>query len=318
MHKFEYNILYMKTLFLSLLPLLTLVIACKKDGCTDPEALNYSKKAKHKAELCEYAEQGPYLIFKLNFDSTAVRLDNFGQPATIPAGNAAQSPVMHKMSAHYIELAQNAYTQLGNGAIIFRGKETTTGGDNAVDFSQAIVKGNGEVFYKIPLKDVQAGNYEWIRVSLTYQNYDIKYKLNSNGINGVFTGRLASFVGFNNFIQSYTINTQSQAINANKLQGYWAFESFGQVISGQAPVTTTPNPLSATSPVPANSCIVTGTIENGLQITGNETQDIVVTLHLTTNKSFEWTEITEDGLYEPLIGETPVDMGLRGLKATKN
>ena len=308
----------MKVLFYSLPALLIMFASCKKDGCTDPQALNYDKKAKHKNELCEYAEDGPYLIFKLNFDSTAVRLDNFGQPATIPAGNAAQSPIMHKMSAHYIELAQNMYTQLGSGAIVYKGAETNAGGDNAVDFSKAIIKSNGEVFYKVRLKDVQAGNYEWIRVSLTYQNYDIKYKLNSNGINGVFTGRLASFVGFNNYLKTYAINTQSETINANRLQGYWAFESFGQVINGQAPVTTTPNPLSATSPVPPTSCIVTGTIENGLQITGNETQDVTVTLHLTTNKSFEWTEVVQDGLFEPLIGETPVDMGLRGLKATKN
>ncbi len=308
----------MKTILKTILILLLTIFACKKDGCSDPQALNFDEKVNHKEDLCEYAEQGPYLIFRLNFDSTGVRLDNFGQPTQIPSGHAAQSPIMHKMSAHYIELAPNMYTQLGNGEIVYKGGETTAGGERAVDFEKAIIKGNGDVFYKIALKDISAGNYEWIRVSLTYQNYDIKYKLNSNGINGVFTGRLASFVGFNNYIKSYFINTQSENINANKLQGYWAFESFGQVINGQAAVTTTPNPLSSTSPVPTNSCIVTGIIENGLSITGTEKNDIIVTLHLTTNNSFEWREVTEDGLYEPLIGEIPTDMGLRGLKATKN
>jgi hypothetical protein len=34
------------------------------------------------------------------------------------------------------------------------------------------------------------------------------------------------------------------------------------------------------------------------------------------NKSFEWSEVTADGKYEPSIGENVVDMGLRGLIPT--
>lgn len=303
----------MKTLLLTLPFVAVLLFACKKKGCSDPQALNYTKDVKNDASICEY-EQGPYLVFKLHFDSTGVRLNNFGQPAIVPAGNAAQTPNMHKMSAHYIELAPNMYTQLQNGEVLYHGAETTIGGANAVDFNKAIVKGNGEVFYKIPLSKVNKGDYEWVRVSLTYQNYDLVYKLN----NGIYTGRLASFVGFNNYLTSYAINTKSETVNANKLQGYWAFESFGYVVNGQAPATTTPNPLSATSPVPANSCIVTGKFDQKLKILGNEKQDVVVTLHLTTNKSFEWKEVDNDGYYEPGIGEIPVDMGLRGLRATRD
>ena len=44
----------------------------------------------------------PNLIIKLNFDPNQQRLDNLGQPATIPDGNAAQTPVVQKMSANYI------------------------------------------------------------------------------------------------------------------------------------------------------------------------------------------------------------------------
>ena len=39
----------------------------------------------------------------------------------------------------------------------------------------------------------------------------------------------------------------------------------------------------------------------------------MVTLSLSINNSFEWQEITADGKYEPSIGESVVDMGLRGL-----
>jgi hypothetical protein len=39
----------------------------------------------------------------------------------------------------------------------------------------------------------------------------------------------------------------------------------------------------------------------------------VVTVSLSTNKSFEWAETDGDGIWEPLDGEYAVDMGLRGL-----
>ena len=85
--------------------------------------------------------------------------------------------------------------------------------------------------------------------------------------------------------------------------------------SGQAPegATTVPNPLFSTSPIPQGSCVVTGKFSNNMIITGNEESDVVVELSLSINHSFEWTEVTSDGKYEPSIGEQVVDMGLRGL-----
>ena len=70
----------------------------------------------------------PNLVIKLNFDANQPRLDNLGQPATIPAGNAAQTPVIQQMSANYIELAPNMFTQIGEGEIIYSGPETSAGG----------------------------------------------------------------------------------------------------------------------------------------------------------------------------------------------
>lgn len=256
------------------------------------------------------ALQDPQLIIKFKFDPTQTRLNNLGQPATIPTGNAAQSPDFNMMSAHYIELAPTALTALGDGEIIYKGDETTAGGANAVDFQAAKIVTENDVFLSIPISSVQAGTYEWTRISLTYQNYNIDFL--HNGID--YTGTLASFVGFNNYITAYQVDSQTVAVNGNKLQGYWAFETLGTISEGQSAGTTVPNPIAATSPVPAGSCVVTGEFSGGLTITGNETENIVVTMSLTTNNSFEWSEVNADGKFEPNAGEQVVDMGFRGLK----
>jgi hypothetical protein len=255
------------------------------------------------------SQSGPNLIVKFKFDPNQERLGNLGTPAGIPSGNAAQSPDFNMMSAHYIELAPTAFTALGDGEVIYKGDETTAGGTNAVDFQNAKLVTENETFFSIPLNDVATGTYEWTRVSLTYQNYNISFLHNTVD----YTGTLASFVGFNNYITSYTVDQETVTVNGNRAQGYWAFETLGTVSDGQASGTTVPNPIASTSPVPAGSCVVTGEFENGFTITGNETEDVIITLSLSTNNSFEWTEVTADGKFEPNAGEQVVDMGFRGL-----
>ena len=128
---------------------------------------------------------------------------------------------------------------------------------------------------------------------------------------------MASFVGYNTYINTHYIGSNSFPVNANRLQGYWAFalNDYPYATSGQAPAgaTTVPNPIASTSPIPAGSCVVTGKFSENLVINGTETNDVVVTLSLSINKSFEWHEVLSDGKYEPSIGENVVDMGLRGL-----
>ena len=258
----------------------------------------------------------PYLIVKFQFDPNQVRLNNLGQPATIPTGHAAQSPDFSKISAHYFELAPTAYTQLTEGAVLYHADETTAGGAVAIDFSKAVVVGEGEAFLRIPLSQVAQGNYEYVRVSLAYQEYTISVR--NAGTD--YLGKLASFVGYNSYITTHSIGNNSFPVNANRLQGYWAFalNDFPYATSGQAPAgaTTVPNPIAATSPIPSGSCVVTGKFAQNLIINGNETRDVVITLSLSSNNSFEWQEVTSDGKYEPSIGENVVDMGLRGLIPT--
>jgi hypothetical protein len=271
------------------------------------------------------------LIFQFKFDSTQARLNNVGQASGVPAGNAGQSPVFNKMSAHYIELAPTMFTALGSGMILYKADETTVGGSNAIDFEKATAVGNNQTFYEVPLKNISPGEFEWLRVSLAYQNYDVKFYIDTT-ISGItvkqeFTGTVASFIGYNTYIKNYTIKNQQATVNANKKQGYWGFETaityagvtYPYSTNGQAPdgATTVVNPLFATSPIPQGSCVVTAALAPGkLKITGTETKDILVQVSLSTNKSFEWTEVIADGKWEPGKGEQVVDMGIRGMIPT--
>jgi hypothetical protein len=271
------------------------------------------------------------LVFKFKFDSTQVRLNNIGQPSVIPAGNAAQSPRFNTMSAHYVELAPSAFTALGAGAVLYTAPQTSVAGQTAIDYEKASFAANDEVFYSMPIKDITPGSYEWLRISLAYQNYDISFRIDTtiNGfpINKDFTGTVASFIGFNTYITSHTVKTQALTVNDNRKQGYWAFETtmsaagFSQTFtsSGQAPdgATTVVNPLFASSPIPAGSCVVTAAFAPGkLTIKGDETSDVVIEVSLSTNKSFEWKEIIANGKWDGTKGEQVVDMGIRGMIPT--
>lgn len=267
--------------------------------------------------------QGPQLVFRFKFDPTQERLNNFGQPSTVPPGNAAQSPIFKKMAAHYVEMVPSALTQLGTGQVLYHAEETTLGGSTAIDFDKSTVVGENEVFLSVPLSSIAAGTYPYIRVSLSYQKYDIKF--NASGYNQL-TGTLASFLGYNTYIRKYVIGQEEVTRNANELQGYWGFETavpipgsndFVYVTEGRVPAgaITVPNLLAATSPIPAGSCLVTGAFVTPLVITGNETSNIEVLISISTNNSFEWSDPDGNGQYDPTAGDVPVDMGVRGLKA---
>jgi hypothetical protein len=258
----------------------------------------------------------PMLIIKFQFDPNQARLNNLGQPAAVAVGNAAQSPLFNTISAHYVEMAPNANTQIGQGTILYHAPETNLGGTNAIDFSQSKIVSQGETFLKIPLSQISVGSYEWMRVSLSYQNYQINIR--NAGVD--YAGTLASFVGFNTYISTFNIGNNIFPVNGNRAQGYWAFglnnqpySSSGQALPG---ATTVPNPIASTSPIPAGSCVVTGRFTTNLVLDGTETSDVVMTLSLSINNSFEWHEVTADGKFEPSIGENVTDMGLRGLIPT--
>ena len=252
-------------------------------------------------------------IFK--FDSTQVRLNAIGQPASMPAGNAGQSPRFNTMSAHYVELAPSAFTALGTGAIVYKAPQVTTGGAVAIDFSNSKFAGNNQVFLSVPVKSFAAGTYNWLRISLAYQNYNIYVNTSGQTIDAT----LASFIGFNTYLNSFKLKDSTVVVNANKAQGYWGlegkFSGFGFLITGQAPAgaTTVPNPIFATSPIPQGSCVVTAQFAAPFIVTGNETKDINIIVSLSTNKSFEWIDVDNNGTYDPNNGDQVIDMGIRGM-----
>lgn len=284
--------------------------ACKKEG------VNNSNASLH---------------FQFKFDPNQARLNNIGLPSSIPAGNAAQTPEFHEMSVHYIELAPSAFTQLGAGAVLYHAEETAKGGENAVDFDKALKGKDNEVFTTISLKNLPPGTYEWVRASVTYQNYDVTYNINNIPFVGNLLnqkGTVASFVGFNTYITTVKPREKTLTVNDDKKQGFWAFETslsapydiYNQIYSGEAPAgsTTVVNPLFQSSPIPAGSCVVTGKFAQPLVITGSEQNDITITLSFSVNKSFEWKDTNSNGQLDFYAdGSTPseqiVDMGLRGL-----
>lgn len=319
----------MKNVLITLLFLL-LFISCKKKETVEEEVVPEPAPTVS-CPTCNFPDTvftstatGPKLIFKFKFDSTQVRLNSFGLPATVPSTNEAQSPKFNGMSAHYIEMTKYDTTQVGKGVVLYRAEETMCGGSNAITFCKSIVAKEGDVFFSIPIASITPGTYKWLRVSLAYQNYDIKVRVGTNNL----TGTLASFVGFNTYVSKYKMHNvvMTPTVNGagNKLQGYWGFyanvSSTDIKVEGQAAGTTVvnPNPGSA---IPPGSCLVTGEFYNTtnssnqpLVITGSETNDIIITVSLSTNKSFEWTKVNPDGLYQPDAGETVIDMGLRGMK----
>jgi hypothetical protein len=310
---------------------LLFTISCKKK-VTESEKQTPQSSTGVSCPTCNFPDSvfsstsgGPKLIFKFKLDSNQTRLNNLGLLSTVPTTNAAQSPKFNGISAHYIEMAPTNSTQVGQGVVLYRAEETMCGGSNAIVFCKSVVAKDGDVFFSVPIASVTPGSYKWLRVSLAYQNYDVKVKTSTAG---VIDGTLASFVGFNTYLTKYKMHgaVMTPTLNGagNKLQGYWGF--YTKVFNteykteGQAPKTTVVNPNNSNSPIPPGSCLVTGEFYNTTSaniqpfvITGNETQDIIITVSLSTNKSFEWSEVVYDGLFQPDIGESVVDMGLRGL-----
>lgn len=274
-------------------------------------------------------DTSPRLIFRVRFDSTTERLNNEGTPASVRAGHAAQHPVINAMAVDYIELVPGSNTALSAGAVIYKADVTTQGGDPATDFSRLVPAGHNEVFYATRLNGIAPGEYEWLRVGFAYLNTTVAFRLDSTvndstKVHDDFIGSLTSFIGDKTYIGTYSVKSQQWVLDTNKLQGYWGFEglisgdNINEVLvrEGQSEegATTVVNPLHETSPLPPGSGIVTAAFTPGnLVITGDETENIVVELTVSVNRSFEWQELIENGKWD-ILKEPVVDMGIRGMQ----
>ncbi|WNJ17768.1 hypothetical protein [Pontibacter sp. G13] len=288
---------------------------------------------------CDPVPEVPVGVLKIRlaFDADQARLDNLGQPSEIPDGHAAQTPEFNAMSIHYIELVPDAWTQLGEGSVVYRGEETEEGGEAAIKFDAAIVEDDGGYLLELPMSEVAAGTYAYARASVSYQNYTVNFDLDLTelGYPGIEEfpdqrGTIASFVGFNTYIGNLTVDQESIAVDANKRQGFWAFEmeldeplsTYYQEppLTGEAPAgaTTVVNPISSQSPVPAGSCVVTGAFDAPLTITEARDEEVELTFSFSINNSFEWEDPNGNGKWDFTVqgAEPVVDMGLRGLQVS--
>jgi len=276
-------------------------------------------------------DTGPLLLFKIKLSSTQARLDDLGNPTQIAPGHAAQTPTMNAISLNYLELLPDARTQLGNGVILYKGHETSAGGAGAIDFSQAQINKEGDVFLSVPAKNIPSGTYPYLRVSVTYVNFNVVFNLlnvpNAGilpGQNGVFGG----FSGYETYISTFKVKDTVETITANKTQGYWAFEtelpsaygSYNRMVTGQCADggITMVNPIYLTSPIPKGSDVITGTFDTPLSIPGSIGSDMTLTLSFSTNNCFEWQDLRANGQWDiDVRGQTVepvVDFGFRGLQ----
>jgi len=310
----------MKNILL-LLPLVCLFIACQKDNADDGQGPGSTDKM---------------LKLQLRFDANQERLNNLGLATSIPAGHSAQTPDFRSMSLHFIELVPSAFTPYKSGAELYSGAEVAANNPNihnftkAIDFEKALIMEEGKVFLEIPLKSLPVGTYNHLRASVSYQNYDVQYNLNNIPTIGDLEnqrGTIASILGYNTFIQDLKVREQMEVVDNFVLQGFWAFEtdlsapwsSYNQLLSGQAPEgsTTVVNPFP-NNPIPPGSCVVSGSLDQAITISGEETEDITLTLSFSINDSFEWEDKNGNQQWDLNIGnpeesEIVVDMGLRGL-----
>jgi hypothetical protein len=284
-----------------------------------------------------------YLVFRFKFDPKQERLDSNGYASLAPG--ASLTPIVNSAASHYLELCQGDSVPFKTGTVLFQGAETDSA---TVDFSKCTISKEGDVFFSIPLSMVTPGVYKWLRMSVVYENIEIPVRLenftqNNLSFTGVFTGTLAGFLGYNNYIDNYTIKTAKLNPSPKKQrQGLWTFETtLGSAGYSFAPVTYTDktqdkgntfvNPYENKVRTPNGSCITTGLFYQTkynkigedptfsvkpLTITGKETESIVIDCSLSTNKSLEWGERgSTNNFFEPFKGEPVIDMGFRGLNA---
>jgi len=255
----------------------------------------------------ETSREEPMLIVKFQFDNDYERLDNLAAAYPVTPGHAAQTPIINKVAAHFLELAPDKFTKLGEGTVLYHAPETSQGGEKAIDFSQAKLVGAGDTFIKIPLSKVASGNYNWVRLSLSYQNLGLRFLQSGRE----YTGTMANFPGFRTFIGSHAIGNNFFEINANKEKGYWAFALDNNPFSAEGQSLNEHSTSGSTTSAAADSNVISGKFLKEFQITGSETKDVVVTLSLSTANSFVWREVNFDGRFEPSAGEVISDVGFR-------
>ena len=263
---------------------------------------------------CEPKEDGPIhdpyhplqpnlstLVIKFEFDSLQERLDNFGNPSTLPANHQAVSTNFNSILIKMIELLKDSSEGYEDGTIIF------------FNTSSVGMTVNDSLWRY--LSNTQApGLYKWMRVYFYYQNFEIPCKVNGN----LFDGTLLSLLDPDQVFPSYTLMDSTIYGDSLMQGGSWFLELHtsgldtlvrGQISQGQV---TMPNFLHYSWPVPQDKYVVTFPITSDMEFTRPGYKEIVISI--STNNNFEWIDHSDPNYFEPFDGDSIYDFGISGIK----
>ena len=266
-------------------------------------------------------------------DPSGARLDWDGNSSEVAAGNIGITPdSVLNIGIHYLELVQDANTAYKSGVIIYRSPETFQGGEIAIDFDSLLFLAPGTEIFNANLRKIPPGTYSYIRASVTCISYGITVDLDdvpgAGAVNNV-PATMYSFLGYRTYIGSIQADTNDQEINANRALGFWLLETrqpeadWNKVIQTQlnSNLVTVVNELSDSAPIPNSTAIITGVFDEPLVITGEESDDLYLTLTFSVNKVIEVADANSDGTWDlnyqfNVLSEELMDHGLRSLRAT--
>ena len=271
--------------------------------------------------------------FQSEADPDGIRLDRDGNASTIASGDIGITPdSISNIGIHYMELVPDAGTAYKNGIIIYRSAETFEGGEIAIDFDSLLFVAPGTAIFNANLRKIPPGTYSYIRASVACISYDMQIDLDdipgvdeANDVPSTFY----SFLGYRTYIRIIQGDSLTQEVNANRALGFWLLETKhpgsawnkifqSQVNSNQVTVV---NELSGTAPIPNTTGVITGRFEEPLVITGEEPDDLYITLTFSVNDVLEVEDSNGDGNLDinyqfDVLSEVLKDHGLRSLRAT--
>ncbi len=250
------------------------------------------------------------LTITIKFDPLQDRLDSFGVPNPIPIGHEALSPNINGMKIGFIELLSDSIIPYNDGLKLLQSNIVYNASDTGYKCCSDLIPNN--FIYETSISSTLIPDtFKYIRIYFVYENLDISYKFNNN----IYAGSVAAFLAPKALTFNYQISDSAFNSYSLKTNGQWYFEvdtpGFGTILSGDA-LTTQPNILYNSNPVPSGGCIVTCPITPFLFL--DKPDSISITISISTNKSFEWIEHSDPAFFEPFDGDTIVDVGIRGIK----
>lgn len=277
-------------------------------------------------------EEDPKIIVSWQQDPFQERLDNNGRPAPVASSNLSLSPKLNTIAVEHIELLTSEPTRLFSGATLYSANNKQTVNDTTVSIDKLVFTGQGTPLSTSSLRSLQGKTFQWICVWLAHQSFDVRFNLNNVPNIGTITdegGTFNAFLAANTFISRYKVITKEDVVNDYRPRGYWFFEtnlraafaSYNTFYRGQlAPLSVTAvNPLAASMVTPRRSSIFIARLEKPMTITGEEKNDVNITLTFSTNQAFEWRDNNRNGRWDidaqNIQNEPVINFGLRGMKA---